>query len=104
MALTQATREAIWLERFLKELGYGTQKGLTILTDNQSSMALAKNPVFHARTKHIDIRHHFIRERIESGDVEVAFCGTDDMIADVLTKGLSKEKHFVFSKGMGLQA
>jgi hypothetical protein len=103
MALTQATKEAVWLKRFLQDIKLETQNNVRILTDNQSSMALAKNPVFHARTKHIDIRHHFIRERVEAGDIELVFCKTEDMLADVLTKGLTKEKHNRFTEGIGLR-
>jgi hypothetical protein len=62
-------------------------------TDSQGCIALVKNPAFHNRTKHIDIQHHFIREKAESGVVVLQFCNTQDMMADVLTKGLSKEKH-----------
>ena len=105
MALTQATKEGIWIRRLLEEIGIGSDllSGPTIIrTDNQGSIALAKNPIYHARTKHIDIRYHFIREKVEDGEVELSFCRTDDMTADVLTKGLSKEKHWRFSEGMGL--
>jgi hypothetical protein len=62
-------------------------------TDNQGGMSLAKNPVFHARTKHIDIRHHFIRDVISDGIVEQTYISTDNMPADALTKSLNAIKH-----------
>ena len=103
MALSQATKEAIWLKWLLEELGFHTPSQASIIhSDNQGCIALGKNPVHHARTKHIDIHHHFIRERIETGEIQVVFCGTDDMLADVLTKGLTKAKHEHFTSGMGL--
>jgi len=105
MAMTQAAKEAIWIRRFLAEvLGENEEANekLEVFTDNQGALALAQNPVFHARTKHIDIRHHFIRE-VEGKDLSVSFCGTEEMVADVLTKGLSQEKHNYFVKGMGLR-
>ena len=104
MSLTQATKEAIWIKRLLEELDLNNfnQKSITIYTDSQGGKALAKNAVYHSRTKHIDIQHHFVREKVDSGDVEIIYCPTDNMVADVLTKGLSKEKHNRFMKGMGL--
>ena len=109
MALSQATKEGIWIRRFLSEVGIGIGIGATltdptvICSDNQGSIALAKNSVYHARTKHIDIRHHFIREKVQDGDVKVVYCETGKMIADALTKGLPKEKHDCFSDRMGLK-
>ena len=60
--------------------------------DNQGAIAFAKNPVAHARTKHIDIRYHFIREQVQKGVVDLKFIGTRDMIADIFTKPLPKEQ------------
>ena len=65
-------------------------------------MSLAKNPVFHARTKHIDVQHHFVHEKLDANEIKVSYCQTEDMLADVLTKGLGKEKHDRFIVGMGL--
>jgi hypothetical protein len=104
MAITHATKEGIWIRRLLMEIGFwgSAKQSIIINTDNQGCMALSKNPVFHARTKHIDIRHHFIREKIESHEVEIAFCRTEEMAADILTKALTKEKHDHCSEKMGL--
>ena len=64
MALTEAAQEAIWLKAFLHELGaMNSDEAVKIYEDNQGSIALAKNPKFHKRTKHIDIRYHFVLER-----------------------------------------
>ena len=65
-------------------------------------MHLAKNPEYHAGTKHIEIQHHFIQEAIEMKKVELVYCPTNDMVADVLTKPLVKVMHESFCKGMNL--
>ena len=92
MALGKATSEALWLKRFLEELGYKLP-AVKIYGDNQSSIALAKNPQFHPRTKHIDVRFHFIRERIEKGEIILKYLRTDEMLADLLTKAHGKAKN-----------
>lgn len=87
MALSEANQEAVWLKAFMHEIGETTgNDALTVYEDNQGAIALAKNPEFHKRTKHIDIRYHFVREKVESGDVELQYCPTQDMLADIVTK------------------
>ena len=61
----QATCEATWMEMLLKDLKIKVQRPLVIYSDNLSSIQLAKNPIFHARTKHIEVHYHFIREKIQ---------------------------------------
>ena len=65
---------------------------MKIYEDNQSAIAIAKNPQFHGRVKHINIKYHFIRERVNNKEIVLKYCRTDDMIADILTKGLGKIK------------
>jgi hypothetical protein len=86
----------------LKEVGCEQEGATVIYADNQGSLALAKNPVYHARTKHIDVQHHFIRNLVEEGDVELKYVHTSDNVADVLTKPLPKGKHWKFVNEMGL--
>ena len=93
IALSHAAKEAIWLRRLLTELGVISDSPTLVLTDNQSAIAFAHDNQFHARSKHIDIRHHFIRERIDSGDIEVRHCASEDNCADMLTKALAKPTH-----------
>ncbi|TPX55785.1 DNA-directed DNA polymerase [Powellomyces hirtus] len=93
MALPQACKEAIWLRQLLIELGYPQGLPCKIYEDNQGCIALARNPTNHARTKHIDIRHHFIRESIANQHVDLEYCPTKDMAADLLTKPLPRP-HF----------
>ena len=90
MALTEAVQEAIWLKAFLCELGeMSINEAVKIHEDNQGSIALAKNPECHKRTKHIDTRYHFVREKVEDGQVLLQYCSTKDMKADLMTKPIS---------------
>lgn len=85
MALTEAVKEAIWLGGLLDELGV-SQKQVSIYSDSQSAICLAKNPVFHVRTKHIDVRYHFVREIVSEGRILLQKIGTAENPADMLTK------------------
>ena len=104
MALTQAAKEAIWLQGLLSELGIKETRPTTILEDNQGCIALAKNPTSHARTKHIDIRHHFIRETLENGQIKLEYCPTTDMVADILTKAIPKDQFEKLRNMLGLHS
>ena len=86
----------------MAELNYTQERATTLFEDNQSAIALAKNPVHHARSKHIDIQHHFIREKIESNEIEISYKSTDDMIADALTKPLARPRFAKLIDEMGL--
>jgi len=102
MATSQCTKEAIWLRKLMADVGLVQVGATTIMCDNQGCIALAKNPTHHSRTKHIDIQHHFIREKLESGEIGLKYCPTQDMVADVLTKALAKERHQNLTRSMGL--
>ena len=90
MALTDAAKEIKWIRELFDELNYGiVPHPPTILRmDNQGARALAKNPVNHSRSKHIDIKHHFICETIAEGIVWLEHVASGDMAADFLTKPL----------------
>ena len=102
MALAAAVKEGIWLRQLMKDLGWKVEKAIPVLVDNQSCIALAKNPEYHARTKHIDIQHHFTREKVAEGLFDLVYCPTKEMVADAFTKPLPKEKHFWCAEKMGL--
>ncbi|GMP46000.1 hypothetical protein CsSME_00014322 [Camellia sinensis var. sinensis] len=87
MAVTKAFKEAIWLHGLIEDLGI-VQKHVEVFCDSQSAICLAKNQVHHARTKHIDVRFHFIREIVNEGDILLQKIGTADNPADMLTKHL----------------
>ena len=75
-----------------------------IYYDNQSCIKLSENPVFHDRSKHIEIRYHFIRDWVQRGAVRLAYVSTDDQVADILTKRFTKGKHVRFRGMMGVVA
>ena len=102
MATAAATKEAIWWRRFLTELGLPPSGPTLIYSDSQGSIALAKNPDHHDRTKHIDLRYHFIREQLAAKAIRTDFIGTELMVADVLTKPLSRDRHEALVGQMGL--
>jgi hypothetical protein len=79
-----AAREALWMRKVLRDLG---AEGVPrIQSDSQSAMALVRNPVVSQRSKHIDVLHHFVRERSDLGEVVLEYCSTEGMVADSLTK------------------
>ena len=102
MALLHALKEQIWILRFLKEIGYDASNQNIIYCDNQSAIALAHNPEHHARTKHIDIQYHFIRNCVENGTTRLEYCPTEDMVADGLTKALGPERQKKLARMMGM--
>lgn len=109
MALSDSCKEAKFLKGILKDLtschekfGYLWQSPIVIYNDNRSAQFLTKNEMVNSRTKHIDVRHHFIRGCVKLGDVEVKYCETKQMVADILTKPLSADKTLFCCKGLGL--
>ena len=97
-----ATKETIHLRLFLLKLGESGNKSIKLLVDNYCEQRLASNPVYHVRTKHIDIRHHFVREIVESRKIVLEHVASDNMPADVLTKALIKPKHKQRIRFLGL--
>jgi hypothetical protein len=103
MALLHAVKEQIWIKRLLNEIGYNIDSQITIYTDSQSAIALAQNPEHHARTKHIDIQYHFVRNCVDDGTLELKYTPTEDMVADGLTKTLAPERHWKLIRMMGIK-
>jgi hypothetical protein len=101
MAIAEACKEAIYLRNLLQELT-GNLHCIKLFNDNQSAQKLSVNHMYHKRSKHIDVRHHFIREAISNKWVKVEYLPTADMPADIFTKGLSSEKHYKFLNGLGI--
>ena len=92
VAASAATRESIWLRKLLFGIGCPCVKETTLFVDNQSAIQLVKNPVFHKRTKHIDIHYHFVRERVDMGDVLVKYVPSEKQRADIFTKALPRDR------------
>ena len=92
ISLCAGAQEATWLRRLLCSVGFKQETPTTMYEDNQGTIALTKNPKSHSRTRHIDLKHHLIREAVENKVVKLVYCHTEKMIEDILTKGLSKPK------------
>jgi hypothetical protein len=102
VAATHAAKETIWLRRLKGDLSNSVTVATTLFCDNQAALRLAQADNYHARTKHIDIRFHFIRDVTERGEISLAYCPTDDMTADLLTKALPRWKVAQHSVALGL--
>lgn len=102
MSLTEAAKESIYLRRFMNEIGFQSKGPTVIHNDNQAAEKLARNHVYHSRSKHIDIRHHFVRSALKEGHVEIKYVPSEDNPADVLTKGLGGPKHEKHRLGLGV--
>lgn len=101
VALSEACREAIYLRELLYELT-GSLVTINLNCDNQSALKMATNHQCHNRSKHIDVKHHFVRETIKNGKVEISYLCTNEMPADLMTKGLSIIKHYKFMENLGI--
>lgn len=104
VAATHAAKEGLWLRSFIAEVFGDDLSPTTLFSDNKSAIALSKDHQYHARTKHIDIRYHFIRYIIENGSMRLIYCPTEDMVADTLTKPLPSVKAKHFAAELGLRA
>ena len=102
VALSEASREAVWLRHLYGELGYIQKEPITILGDNDGSISMAKNPQFHKRTKHVDIRWHYVRDLVADGLINIVDCRDPDQTADILTKALPRPKHAKHVRELGL--
>ena len=101
MAAAAATKEGLWLRKLFTSLGISLT-AIDINCDNQSTIKLLKNPIFSVRTKHIDVAHHFARERVQRKEVMFNYIPTAEMAADIMTKVLPLSKHEVCCGMMGM--
>nr|MDZ8005347.1 hypothetical protein [Nostoc sp. DedSLP05] len=91
-ASVETVREAVSLRQLLRDVGLPIEGPTNILCDNQSAIKMTKNPVFHARTKHIEIYHHYIRDLVQDHVVHLEYIPTQDQVADLFTKSLGLDK------------
>jgi len=101
MAAAEAVKEALWLRKLLQDFNQPIGP-IPIFGDNQGALKLLKHPIASARSKHIDVRHHFARERAARGEVKFDYIATDHMIADILTKALPLSKVETLRQAMGI--
>jgi hypothetical protein len=86
----QCCAQLLWMRQTLRDFGYNLSK-VPLLCDNESAIRMADNPIEHSRTKHIDIRHHFLRDHQQKGDIEVFHISTENQLADIFTKPLDEK-------------
>ncbi|XP_074356309.1 secreted RxLR effector protein 161-like [Apium graveolens] len=103
MAATAAACQGIWLRNLLSQITDEKVGLVTLYIDNKSAIDLAKNPMFHGRSKHIDIRYHFIRECVDRGEIVVKHVATENQKADILTKALTTVKFERMRKLLGVK-
>jgi hypothetical protein len=102
MAAAEAAAEAIWLRGLLNELGAVQHGATSIYEDNHGAIKISRNDCSHSRTKHIDVRYHFVRERVQAGEIELTSVSTTEQPADVLTKSVARTKHQMACHTLGL--
>ena len=103
IAACESTKEAVWLRSLLSEI-LGVSNGSTpLLCDNEGAIRLVKNPEFHQRTKHIDIKYHFIREKHQDKEIEIVYTSTENQLADLFTKPRPTPRFNQLRKQIGVQ-
>ena len=104
MAASLATCEAIWLQTLLTEIGLLQNKPTQLNIDNQSAIDFSKNQGSHSKSKHIDIQHHFICERLGNNSIIIEHCTSEDNLADVFTKALPRPAHERFTSRISIDS
>ncbi len=94
--------EVVWLQNLLSNLGLSVDAHVVIYYDNINNLLLANIPVYHARTKHIEVHNHFIREKILAKKIDLIHVNTEDQVVDIFTKALSTNKLKKFRKILGV--
>ena len=97
-----AACEVAWLRKLLADMGQSIHVAVVIHCDNISSIMLANNPVYHARTKHIEVHYHFVREKVLAGEIDLIYVSTEEQVADIFTKALGTEKLCRFRSLLGV--
>lgn len=103
IALSEAAKETAYIKALLLDLKLWKKQTVTLYCDNQGAGKLAKNPVYHSKTKHIDIRYHYIRQMCEEKEIEVQYVPTQEMTADILTKSLASPMHNKCIQNLGFK-
>ena len=102
VAASMAVQEYVWLKRLVQEIFYDLKYPVLIRCDNESAIKLAENPVFHARTKHIEVHHHFVREKVLNQEIDLQKIRSEDQVADIFTKALGRAKLEEFRAALGV--
>ncbi|GJV60288.1 uncharacterized mitochondrial protein-like protein [Tanacetum coccineum] len=101
-ALADSTCEVTWIQCLLKEFKINVPTPIPMMCDNASFIALASNPVHHARSKHIEIDCHFIRDKVKAGQILPQYIFNKNQLTDILTKGLTRPLHYTCLTKLGM--
>ena len=101
IAAGSCVTQVLWIKQELEDYSL-RYTHIPILCDNTSAINLSKNPVLHSRTKHIEIRHHFLRDHVQNGDIKLIFVSSENQLADIFTKPLSEDQFCKIRKELGL--
>ena len=104
IAAASCACQGVWLRRILEKLGHDQSLSTVIYCDNSSAIKLSRNPVLHGRSKHIDVRFHFLRELTRDGVVELVHCSTQEQVANIMTKPLELEAFLKLRDKLGICA
>jgi hypothetical protein len=96
MAVSDTSAEILYFIPLLRDMGIPPTDAIRLMEDNQGCISVANNPVNNSRTKHIDIKHHFVRDLVSNGTIALEYCDTRSQLADIFTKGLPKAAHWKF--------
>ena len=102
VALSAATQQSVWLQQLLGDIGIKSNCPMTIFEDNQSAICLAKNQGDHPKSKHIDIKYHYVRDMVKHNKIVLEYCNTNNMLADIFTKALSPQKFINLRNKIGM--
>lgn len=102
VAMSEAGCEVVWLRNLYKELGFDQENPTLIRGDNNSAIAMVRNPQFHKKAKHIATKWHWIRDQVQNETIEIESCRDPDQMADILMKAIARPKHKKHLEGMGI--
>lgn len=103
IAASQTVKEILWARQLLEDVCETINKPVKLYVDNQSAIRLIRNPEFHKRTKHVDVRYHFVREKVSDGVIEPVYIQSADQLADIFTKALPKQAFSKLRSALGIQ-
>ena len=101
-SMVDAAREIIWLQNLYNEIGHSQNEVTELFGDNQSAIAIVTNLQYHKRSKHFEIKNHYLRQQIHAEKIKLSYCPTDKMTADILTKALPRARHEQHCQALGL--
>jgi len=104
MAAALCACQCIWLSRLLEQIGIMEKTEVEVMCDNSSTIQLSKHPVFHGKSKHIDVRFHFLRDLVNDGVIKLSFCNSQDQLADIMTKPLKLEQFDKLRSMLGISS